>query len=255
MQDIVAGSKGSSTLFHIDAPLPMPSTIFVIHGIKEIIGWHYSSHENVVAAAQGIDIPTYSSTGGCMSRDHWEALKNAVLRVQGVWFVVLGKGQHAHIPPLHVHAVVNNTFCLSLNSTGDEAARPTYLREALCSYATMMRLSETDEMREFFQGTIKLGPGLNAIYEAAVQNMFATDLEESQYEEHGVLPMWACGVIDALYSIRKAKALLTVPFIMHGFSNDCIKTKARALKVAIGWTSQDKPSQDTTGRKRPREHA
>ena len=36
MQDIVAGSKGSSTLFHIDAPLPMPSTIFVIDGIKEV---------------------------------------------------------------------------------------------------------------------------------------------------------------------------------------------------------------------------
>eukprot|EP00884_Botryococcus_braunii_P016011 jgi/Botrbrau1/3093/Bobra.0070s0079.2 len=110
-----------------------------------IIGWHYSSHGDVVTAAQGIDIPTYSSTDGCMSRDHWEAFKSAVL---------------------HVHAVVNNTVFLSLNSTGDEAARPTYLPKALSSYAIMM--SETDDMREFVQGTIKLGPGLNAIYETAV---------------------------------------------------------------------------------------
>eukprot|EP00884_Botryococcus_braunii_P016698 jgi/Botrbrau1/3711/Bobra.0008s0036.1 len=238
VQDIVARSKGSSTLFHIDAPMPMPSTIFVIDGIKE-----------------GIDIPTYSSTGGCISRDHWEAFKNAVLRVQGVWFVVLGKGQHAHIPPLHVHAVVNNTFCLSLNSTGDEAASPTYLPKALSSYATMMRLSETDEMREFFQGTINIGPGLNAIYEAAVQNMFATDLEESSYEERGVMGMWAGGMIEALYSIMHARAQMQVPFIMPGFSNDHIYKKARALKVAMGWTSKDKPRNDNTGRKRPRKNA
>ena len=42
MQDIVAGSKGSSTLFHIDAPLPMPWTIFVIDGVITSYSIHYT---------------------------------------------------------------------------------------------------------------------------------------------------------------------------------------------------------------------
>lgn len=194
----------------------------------------------MVTAAEGIDIPTYSSTNGCMSRDHWEALKNAVLHVPGVWFVVLTQGQHAHIPPVHVHAVINNTFCLSMNSTGEEAARPKNLPKALSCYATLLQLSEADDMRVFIQGTIKLGPGLTVIYQRAVENMCVT--EESSYEERGVMGMWAGEMIAALYSIMHARAQMKVSFIMPGFSNDSIRKKARALNVAMGWTTKDKPT-------------
>ncbi len=36
MQDVVIGSKGSSTLFHKDSPVPIASTILVVTGVKEV---------------------------------------------------------------------------------------------------------------------------------------------------------------------------------------------------------------------------
>ena len=79
--------------------------------------------------------------------------------------------------------------------------------------------------------------------------------EGSSDEERGVMGTWAGGMIEALYSIMHARAQMQVSFIMPGFSNESIYKKARALKVAMGWTSKDKPRKNTTGRKRPREHA
>eukprot|EP00884_Botryococcus_braunii_P012464 jgi/Botrbrau1/21218/Bobra.39_2s0019.1 len=116
MQDIVIGSSGSSTLFHIDS-VPIASTILVIAGRKDIIGWPISSQSAMQRALGNRSIPTYFSTQGCIDKQHWEHLRTAALGVEGGWAITLEAGQHAEIPPLHIHGVYNTQACVSLNTT------------------------------------------------------------------------------------------------------------------------------------------
>eukprot|EP00884_Botryococcus_braunii_P002041 jgi/Botrbrau1/11838/Bobra.0175s0003.1 len=222
LQDVVIGSKGSSTLFHIDSPLPLPSTVLVIKGHKEVMGWPYTQE-----SSHGL--PNYGETQGCMPLELWMELRRSAKHKEG---------QHVEVPALHVHAVYNHTFCISVNTTSEKSACLSDMPYVINELATLVKVSADERMGRFVEPKPStLGPALEKRFNEAVQTLqpaVGTAARASQLnrEERRAEFLWAAEAEFSLLYLEECRSIAGVKIC--GFNNKDVAGKISAVRKAVG---------------------
>lgn len=152
---------------------------------------------------------------------HWALWKERVSHVSGSWAVTLGPGQHVTVPPLHVHAVFNDTFCVSLNTTPASAIQPQFLPQIVKDLAIILARSKGDA-KPYIGGDWNVGEGFGNVVEAAI-NAKIRELTDGLRSDTDITAImeWLTDMLGALSLVARQRHF---SMTLRGFSIKRIRT-------------------------------